>query len=82
MAITMQQALTAQVFHEAHGPYSRPCDSKQGPLRWRRNGKTKTWKTRPTEFRIPVKFGLRSYDYISEREAEWFHVEEDCQEAK
>lgn len=34
--------------------------------RWRRNGRTKTWKTRPGEFRIPVKHGLRSYGYITE----------------
>lgn len=26
----------------------------------RRNGATKTWKTRPTEFRIPFKCGLRT----------------------
>ena len=32
--------------------------------RVRRNGKTKTWKTRPGEFRIPVKAGLRSYGYL------------------
>jgi hypothetical protein len=33
------------------------------PLRTRRNGKTQTWKTRPEEFRIPVKHGL--YDYFN-----------------
>jgi hypothetical protein len=26
----------------------------------RRNGKTQTWKTRPNDFRIPVKAGLKS----------------------
>lgn len=26
----------------------------------RRNGKTKLWKTRPADFRVPVKAGLRS----------------------
>lgn len=26
----------------------------------RRNGKTQTWKTRPNEFRIPIKAGLRA----------------------
>ena len=31
----------------------------------RRNGATKTWKTRPAEFRIPVKAGLRSCTYIT-----------------
>lgn len=30
----------------------------------RRNGATKLWKTRPTEFRIPVKAGLRACGYI------------------
>lgn len=30
----------------------------------RRNGQTKTWKTRPGEYRIPVKAGLRSTGYI------------------
>ena len=30
----------------------------------RRNGKTKTWVTRPNDFRIPVKIGFRSCGYI------------------
>lgn len=36
--------------------------------RWwclRRNGQTKLWKTRPMEFSIPVKAGLRSCAYIT-----------------
>jgi hypothetical protein len=32
--------------------------------RLRRNGATKTWKTRPNEFRIPVKAGLKSCGYL------------------
>lgn len=32
----------------------------------RRNGKTQTWKTRPDDFRIPVKAGLRSTGQITE----------------
>jgi outer membrane protein assembly factor BamB len=32
----------------------------------RRNGKTQTWKTRPGEFRIPVKAGLRSCGEITD----------------
>lgn len=39
-------------------------------LRVRRNGATKTWKTRPTEFRIPIKHGLYSYGYISHHSAD------------
>jgi hypothetical protein len=43
--------------------------------RWwsvRRNGKTKTWKTRPSEFSIPVKAGLRSYAYITQSNEQHF----------
>jgi len=31
----------------------------------RRNGATQTWKTRPGEFRIPVKTGYASYGSIT-----------------
>ena len=41
-------------------------------LRARRNGKTKYWKTRPDNFKIPVKYGLYQYFYIDENNAnEW-----------
>lgn len=32
----------------------------------RRNGKTQLWKTRPGEFRIPVKIGFRSFGAITQ----------------
>lgn len=35
-------------------------------MKWRRNGKTKLWKTRPTEFSIPVKHGINGYGYITQ----------------
>ena len=42
------------------------------PLRARRNGKTKVWKTRPGAFNIPVKYGLREHFNIVETTAhEW-----------
>jgi len=36
--------------------------------KWSRNGKTKLWKTRPSIFKIPVKFGLYRYDYLTEED--------------
>lgn len=30
----------------------------------RRNGRTQTWKTRPNDFRIPIKIGFRQYGEI------------------
>ena len=43
------------------------------PLRCRVNGKVKLWKTRPNEFRLPVKYGLRECFYITEANGnEWY----------
>lgn len=35
------------------------------PARCRVNGKCKTWKTRPDDFQLPVKHGLRDTFYIT-----------------
>lgn len=35
--------------------------------RWKVNGRVKTWKTLPGRVSIPVKHGLRSYDYVDEK---------------
>lgn len=78
--ITKQQAITANEFHY------EPCTKKVGPRdgitkhieTWRRNGQTQTWKTRPNEFRIPVKFGLYNYGSITERDSAFVHIASDC----
>lgn len=44
------------------------------PLRARRNGKTQTWKTRPGEFRLPAKHGLRNTFQITHTEAAQWKV--------
>jgi len=42
------------------------------PTRCRVNGKCKVWKTRPEDYRLPVKHGLRRCFYITPtNEAEW-----------
>jgi len=45
---------------------------------WRRNGRTKTWKTRPDQFSIPVKYGLHSYGRIDHTNAWAFHLANEC----
>lgn len=64
--VTKQEAMTENHFVE----------SATG-ARWRRNGATKVWKTRPDEFRVPVKFGLYGYGYITDSNAHLFEVERD-----
>jgi len=63
--ITREQAETAQCF--GHVSLKNADGSA---LRARRNGKTKTWKTRPEEFRIPVKYGLKTCFYITHLDAD------------
>jgi len=46
------------------------------PMRARRNGKTKTWKTRPGQFSIPIKHGLYDYGYITQDNAADWHAAE------
>ncbi len=47
--------------------------------KWRVNGKTKTWKTRPGDFEVPLKHGMSGpHDYLNNDNAEYFHLEKDC----
>ena len=71
MSITKEQAMTASEFHFG------TCTVKRIE-RWRRNGKTQTWKTRPDEWRIPVKYGLRNYWNIWHDSPYDWHTAEDC----
>jgi hypothetical protein len=65
-------AMTANTFYHRRLKY-KGCDAR--PLEARRNGRTKTWKTRPGQFRIPVKYGMYDYFYIDQDNAhEWATV--------
>ena len=47
-------------------------NADKSPARCRVSGKCQTWKTRPTEFKLPVKHGLYDSFYITEDNAtEW-----------
>lgn len=51
--------------------------SDKRPVRCRVNGKCKTWKTRPNDFKLPVKHGLYNCFYIENDEwAKHWHVDE------
>lgn len=45
---------------------------------WRPNGACKTWVTRPREFRLPVKYGLYSYGYVTHENAHEYHMADEC----
>jgi len=68
--ITKQIALSlhsGQILH-----HKSLKNSDKTPLRARVNGKVQTWKTRPEEFKLPLKHGLKDCFYITEfNAAEW-----------
>lgn len=66
--ITKQDALTQprELWHV------RKKNADGTPVRVRINGACRTWKTRPDDFRLPVKSGISHYGYITPANAaEW-----------
>ncbi len=65
--ITKRDAETARHFFHLT---ARNADGTA--VRCRANGRCKTWKTRPDDYRLPVKYGLRSCFYLTPSNAdEW-----------
>lgn len=62
--ITLEEAKNLRpdqiVYHMTH----KNADGT--PQRWKVNGQVKTWKRNPDRVQVPVKHGLRDYDYITE----------------
>lgn len=70
--ITKFQAIFANEFHLDKPNHPGKCKV------YRRNGQTQLWVTRPDNFRIPVKYGMYTYDNITQGEAHLVHTAEDC----
>jgi len=67
----------AQAMTQPHTVYHKKLRNSDGTaLRARSNGKCQTWKTRPAEFKLPVKHGLRDTFYITHDNArDWSLVD-------
>jgi hypothetical protein len=88
--LTREQALTEREFHANSLDPKHTCKVVIGPRGgrkvtmeiWRRNGRTKLWKTRPNDFKIPVKYGMGygmgSYNYITQDNLAYWHVRSEC----
>lgn len=68
--VTKEQALTCTQFKQI-AAFQMQLDK---PKNWRANGKCKLWKREPERFQLPIKYGLRSYGYITEENAHLFEV--------
>lgn len=66
MAITKQDAVNAQYRDEFYGKSAKGDKT----ITVRVSGKCKTWKTRPDEFQLPVKYGIYENGYITHNDME------------
>ena len=67
--ITKQIAITARHFEH------KTAKNKDGtPLRCRAMGQCKVWKTRPDDFKLPVKYGMYNSFYIDNSNANDWNV--------
>jgi hypothetical protein len=44
--------------------------------KWKVNGKVQTWKRSPEKVKVPLKYGLYRYDYLTENELNLVTLEE------
>lgn len=63
--MNIQDAINARYGQIFHHVSAKNADGSA--LRVRVNGKCQTWKTRPCEFRLPVKHGLYGYGYVDQQ---------------
>jgi hypothetical protein len=84
--MTKQQALDVHHGSEIHHTGRHLCTRTVGPrggvvvtiTRCRPSGRCQTWKTRPDDFRLPVKHGLYESGEITPANADDFHLASEC----
>lgn len=72
--LTLSELGSLSYRQELHHVSDKNADGT--PIRCRVNGKIKTWKTRPGQFQLPVKYGLRTCFYITEDNAKDWRLPE------
>jgi hypothetical protein len=75
--VTKEQAMTCTYFREVQETsINPPLNTHTKKVKWRANGKCQIWKTRPEEFRLPVKRGLNQFSYIDHTNCHLLEVDE------
>lgn len=83
--MTRDQALAADYHTELHYGICKRVTGPRGGVTlkvetWRINGRCKTWKTRPEDFSLPIKYGFKGpYDYVTPSNMESYHLAAECQ---
>jgi hypothetical protein len=79
--VTKQDCISARYgdhFRYLQGTYSRSKELKKVRV----SGKCQTWKTRPDDFKLPVKYGMYESLYITPENASLFVTEQEYQSRK
>ncbi len=84
--VTKAQILALPYGAELHYTGRHGCKRVIGPrggvtetvTRVRPSGACQTWKTRPEDFRLPVKYGMYESAEITHRNASEWHTAADC----
>lgn len=84
--VTKEQLFNADGMVHLHYTGKHRCSKTVGPrggvtvnvTEVRQSGSIKTWKTRPNDFHMPVKYGLRESWYVDQDNAKDFHLASEC----
>jgi hypothetical protein len=84
--VTKEQAIASHHGQTFHYTGRHDCTRIVGPrggvkvtiTQVRVSGQCKTWKTRPSDFHMPVKYGMYESFWIDAANAEDFHSPADC----
>lgn len=72
--LTLDQAKALRYGQMLYHVRNRNADGT--PQRWRVNGAPKIWKRSPNRVQVPVRHGLRSYDYLTENDLHLVSLDE------
>ena len=64
--LTLEQAKKLKVGTILYHTLNKNTDGTA--QRWKVNGKPKTWKRDENKVKVPLKYGLRGYDYLTEKD--------------
>jgi len=74
--ITLEQAKSLKRGDIIHSNYHKNSDGTC--MRWRVNGRVKLWKRNADKVQVPIKYGLRDYDYLHEGNLNFAHLPNNC----
>lgn len=72
--ITLEQARQLKHGDLLHHTVNKNADGT--PQGWRVNGKVQTWKRNPEKVKIPLKYGLYRFDYLTEKDLDMVSLQE------